>query len=322
MPIIKHSTYLSRPYYLPSRHLETIVPSTLFRVDNFAFTPERLELDDGDFLDLDWNKNNNNKLMISCHGLEGDSQRHYIKRSAKYFGARGWDHLAWNYRGCGRELNRLAKQYYYGGIGDFTKVIDHAISTSHYDQVVLLGFSMGGCLVNKYLGNTNSIDKRIKGGVSFSVSCDLHDSANAVSHNMFGFYNKVFVGKLKKKLLKKAVFFDEFDPEKIKQIHTFDDYHDYYTMRFHDFESIEDFYHESSCINYLENIDRPNLIVNAMNDPILGPKCYPYKIAKHNEFLFLETPRFGSHLGFTIAGQDYSWMELRTNEFIENQMLD
>lgn len=317
MPIIKHSTYLTRPVFLPSRHLETIIPSIFFKVDDFEFEPERLVLDDGDFLDLDWNRNNHRKLMISCHGLEGDSQRHYIKRSAKYFGQRGWDHLAWNYRGCGKELNRLPKQYYYGGIDDFSTVINHALSTNNYDQIVLLGFSMGGCLVNKYLGNTKSIDTRIKGGISFSVSCDLQDSANAVNRNMFGFYNKVFVSKLKKKLFKKANIFDEFESSEIKKIQSFDDYHSYYTLRFHDFKTIEDFYYHSSCIHYLDAIDRPNLIVNALNDPILGPKCYPYDLAKNSKYLYLETPRYGSHLGFTLTGKDYSWMEMRTEQFIE-----
>ena len=321
MPIISNSTYTNRPFYFPSRHLETIIPSIFNKTNQVTFEDERLELQDGDFLDLGWLKGNNRKLLVACHGLEGSHERHYIKRSARYFSKKNWDYLGWSYRGCGSELNRLPKQYYYGGIDDFSAVIDHALNTKRYDQIILLGFSMGGCLVNKYLGSKEDLDDRIKGGVSFSVSCDLKDSVTAVQQHHFGFYDKVFVKKLKDKLRLKAEAFDEIRSIPVNSIKSFDDYHKYYTLRFHHLDSIEDFYKKSSCINYLDQISKPNLIVNALNDPILGERCYPYEKVKNHSFVFLETPKYGSHLGFSLPRKEFSWMEVRTNEFIENQIL-
>ncbi|MDW3209986.1 MAG: alpha/beta fold hydrolase [Reichenbachiella sp.] len=301
--------------------METIIPSVFFRADQITFSPERMELEDGDFLDLAWLKNDNKRLIIACHGFEGSADRHYIKRSAQYFQKRNWDYLSWSYRGCSPTLNRLPKHYYYGGIEDFSLVINRALNSNDYDEIVLFGFSMGGCLVNKYLGDTKDLDTQIKGGVSFSVSCDLKDSTLAVKRNLFGFYDYVFFKKLMRKFKLKASKFKEIEAIPLASIKTFDDFHDHYTLKYHDIDSIDEFYSKSSCINYLPAIKRPNLIVNALNDPILGPKCYPYDIANQHDFLHLETPKYGSHLGFTLMGNEFSWMEIRAEQFINEHIL-
>lgn len=321
MPIIKKSSYQSRPYYLPSKHLETIVPSLFYKVKKIKYDWERVDLIDGDFLDLGWLKNNNKRLIIACHGMEGNASANYIMRSAKFFHERNWDYLAWNYRGCSEEPNKLPKHYYYGGIEDFQVIIDHALGTGLYDQIVLLGFSMGGCLVNKYLGTIKNIDSRIKGSVSYSVSCDLKDSIYQVENKSHKFYGKIFKRSLIEKLKKKANIFSELEDIPIEAITSFDTYNQYCTLPYHDFNSINEFYEKSSCVNYLEGIKLPSLMINALNDPILGSKCYPYDIAGKHDFLHLETPKHGAHLGFTLQGKDYSWMELRAEEFINSHII-
>lgn len=108
MPLLK-SSYIQKPLYFINSYVETIVPSLFYNVNSVPYERERLELDDGDFLDLDWLKNNNNRVIIISHGLEGDSARHYIKRFAHFFHQKGWDIIAWNYRSCSGEMNRLRK---------------------------------------------------------------------------------------------------------------------------------------------------------------------------------------------------------------------
>jgi predicted alpha/beta-fold hydrolase len=75
------------------------------RKESVTYQRERLELADDDFLDLDWLRNGHRRLIVLSAGMEGDSQRHYMKRTAGYFFTRGWDVLAWNYRSCSGELN-------------------------------------------------------------------------------------------------------------------------------------------------------------------------------------------------------------------------
>ena len=67
-------------------HLETIIPSLFHKAPIVNYERQRLELKDGDFIDLDWLlKNNHDRLLIITHGLEGNSERHYVRRTAKYF---------------------------------------------------------------------------------------------------------------------------------------------------------------------------------------------------------------------------------------------
>ena len=106
MPLIVESSYRP-PAYLLNGHWETIIPSTFRKITDVAYQRERLELADGDFLDLDWLKQSSAKLVIISHGLEGSSERHYAKGMAKFFYRHGWDALAWNCRGCSGEMNRL-----------------------------------------------------------------------------------------------------------------------------------------------------------------------------------------------------------------------
>lgn len=321
MPLSHHNHVIPRPTYLKGRHLQTVVPSFFNSVKNLQFKSERLELVDGDFLDLHWSKHGHRRLLIACHGLEGNATRHYIKRSAQYFIKRDWDYLAWDYRSCSEEMNRLPKMYAYGDIGDLVQVVDHALCSGDYDQIVLLGFSMGGCLVNKYLGTTKKMDARILGGISASVSCDLLDSVDHVENNYYGFYNRVFVGQLKAKLKKKAQYFDEFKDAPLHEIKSFSDFHQYYSIPYHQFDSLEDYYWQSSCQNFFDGINKPSLIINALNDPILGDKCYPREVANEHDYLHLETPDAGGHLGFSLLGKSHSWMEERAEKFINEVIL-
>lgn len=315
MPLVD-SHYSPSPYYLNNPHLETIIPSVFNKVNGISYKRERLELDDGDFLDLDWLTGQNNRVMILSHGMEGSSQRTYVKRFAKYFHAKGWDILAWNYRSCSGEMNRLPTFYDYGNISDLSSVINHAL-TKTYEQVVLVGFSMGGGLVTKYLG-TQNVDHKISHGIVFSVSCDLKDSAHEVGKPGHLIYNKSFINKLKTKLRKKAEKFKEFEHIPIESIKSFDEFNMYYSLPFHNFKTLDEFYLKSSSGPHIPNINVPTLMINALNDPILGSKCYPYQAAESNPNFFLETPKQGGHLGFTLKGNPNSYMELRTEEFLLN----
>ena len=114
MPVIPHSSYPGPPAYLRNGHLQTVVPSVFRKVKGVDYERERLELPDGDFLDLDWLDSRSKRLLIVTHGLEGDSHRHYVKGTAKLFSAAGWDVLAWNCRSCSGEMNRAFRLYNHG----------------------------------------------------------------------------------------------------------------------------------------------------------------------------------------------------------------
>ncbi len=320
MPLIKNSTYTKPPFYLFNGHLETIVPSVWRKVEGVQYERERLELADGDFVDLDWVKKGNERLMILTHGLEGNSDRHYIKGMVKLLQSNNWDALAWNCRSCSGEMNRKLRMYHHGDIADIGEVIQHTIATANYKEISLIGFSMGGNIVLKYLGvNGQKVPKQIKNGVAISAPCDLSSSADKLDRPSSYFYKQKFYSRLAAKMeLKAQQFPGVIDMSQLKNVKRWRDFDDFFSAPVNGFKDAQDFYNQASSLNYLDGIQRPTLLINAYNDPILTPTCFPTAIAQHHSYLFLEAPTKGGHVSFLEPNQDFTWMERRALEFVEN----
>ena len=313
MPIQK-SNYNNSPWYLFNEHMETIIPSLFYKVRGVEYERERLELADGDFLDLDWIRDGNKRLLVLSHGLEGNSERHYIQRPAKYFSKKGWDILAWNNRSCSGEMNRLPRFYHHGATEDIASVIDHGLMHG-YEEVVLMGYSMGGGMQQKYLGERET-DPRIKGAISFSVPCNVKDSAEQLRQRGNQKYEQRFIKKLKEKIVEKSKLM-ELDIEGIDEVKTFPQFDERFTLKlFPGYEDVDDFYSKITSDQFLDKITVPLLIVNAQNDPMLGDKCYPVELAKNSDTIHLEITEKGGHVGFTTSSKDLSYMEYAADRFI------
>ncbi len=319
MPLIAESRYKRRPFYLFNPHLETIVPSVFRKVEGIDFAAERIELGDGDFLDLDWSTQENDRLVVLTHGLEGSSQRPYMKGMAKHLLEKGWDVLAWNCRTCGVEMNRLPRLYHHGATEDLSAVIEHAIVKGGYSKVALVGFSMGGSMSLKYLGERGAnVRKEVVGAATFSVPCNLWDSAVQLTLRSNRFYRDRFLNKLKVKIKLKALAHpDVVDATGIDLIKEFGEFDERYTAPLHGFTGRDDFYMKATSDQFYPQLRRPALVVNALNDPMLGDKCYPFEIARENDYLYLETPKRGGHVGFSETGAEIAWAERRAFEFLE-----
>ena len=57
------------PWYLPGADLQTVVPH-LRSIRDVTYKRQRVELDDGDFVDVDWSAEGRDRLVIIVHGLE------------------------------------------------------------------------------------------------------------------------------------------------------------------------------------------------------------------------------------------------------------
>ena len=314
MPLLADSTYRP-PWGLANGHLQTILPVLFRGVPLITRERERIETPDGDFLDLDWNRNHRSQsLVIITHGLEGNSANASVQGMARTFHRAGWDTLAWNLRGCSGEMNRLLRTYHSGAWEDLECVINHA--AEEYQNIVLVGFSIGGNLTLKYLGeNGAAIHPSIKGSVAFSVPCDLASSALALESRINSIYMNHFMRDLRRKIRAKAVAFPGgISTEGLDKIRTFREFDGTYTAPLNGFLSAEDYWAKASSKPSLHGIIVPTLLVNALNDPFLGPECFPSKEAKSNSHLYLELPESGGHLGFLTLGKEY-WTETRALEF-------
>ncbi len=322
MPYLSTSTYPGPPWYQFTPDLETIWPGALRRIRGVSYERERLELSDGDFIDLDWVDRGSRKLVILTHGLEGNSERHYIKGMAKVFGQQGWDALAWNCRSCSGEMNRKLRLYFHGEIGDLGELIEHALRTKDYEQIVLIGFSMGGNISLKYLGE-RATDKPdcVAAGIAFSAPVDLIDSVVKLDTPELSFYRKRFYRKLRPKIEHKAQQFPGVvDLSNFDKVKTWADFDHYFSAPINGYSSARELYEAGSALNFVGPVNVPSLLVNAWNDPILTPSCFPEKVAQKHPYLYLEAPQRGGHVGFCRPRTNVSWAEQRALDFVAKKL--
>lgn len=282
----------------------------------------RLRLSDGDFVDLDWSYADHDRpavgAAILCHGLEGSSDRAYMRGMAGVLNRHGVDAVSYNYRGCSGEPNLKTRVYTAGATDDLHEVLESVKARDRYKDIYLVGFSLGGNLVLKFAGDEGpSIDPSVKGVTAISVPCDLRSSAIELDKPKNWIYNLRFIKMLRQKIRAKYIINPELKEIDLDSIRTLKQFDDKVTAPLNGFKDAEDYWTRASSLKVLDRISVPTLIINAGDDPILGLQCYPQDIAAANPNLFLEVPGHGGHVGFMHSpkNQEY-WHEARTAQFL------
>lgn len=252
-------------------------------------------------------------------GWRGDTTRQYVAGMVRELERAGFDCLAWHYRSCSSEMNRLARFYHIGETGDLQTVIDHALQLG-YTDISLVGFSAGGNISLKYLGEQGaSLHPAIRRAVAISVPLDLPTTADRLEQWDSMIYNIRFQRTLKKKIVVKAPMLPEairrVDLRNIRSLRQFDDQ---ITAPLHGFGNAENYYRVNSSIRFVSKITVPTLVINARNDPFLSPECLPEALAKELTYVWMEFPGQGGHCGFTTYEglQAPSYAEKRAAEFL------
>ncbi len=309
------------PFSQFNRHAQTILPS-LFRKIELKTIREKIFMPDGDFLLVDWAKTGSKKCVIVTHGLEGDSKRHYVVGILKKFITNGFDGLAWNCRSCGGEMNLLPKFYHHGDASDLKFVIDYALQTNNYDEIILVGFSMGGSLTLRVLSeNADTFPPSVKCAAVASVPLDLTTSVAKLEKKGNRFYMNRFLRKLRKKIeIKEAMFPNHsiLTLKNFKKIKDFNDFDSTFTAPLHGYKDAADFYKKASVKPILYKIKVPVLIMQAKNDPFLTPECLELGDAQNNKNLKLLLTSKGGHVGFQQANSLETFFEKMAFDFCKN----
>jgi len=285
---------------------------------------ERIGTPDDDFLDLDWGYLRTNgdpgvsRAAILTHGLEGSADRTYMRGMAQALVRRNWDVCAWNLRGCSGEPNRRVPTYHSGKTEDLAVVVEHVLAEG-YTEIALVGFSLGGNMTLKYLGERGGdVDPRIDRAAVFSVPVQLAASARRISSLPNWHYSQYFLRSLRQTIRAKAKQHpDAVSTEPFADIRTLRDFDDVYTAPLNGFRSAADYYDRASSRQFLDDLTVPTLLVNARNDPFLADSCYPVDAARSSDALTLETPESGGHVGF-VAFNDAGeyWSEQRAGDWL------
>ena len=322
MPLIENSSYRA-PRLLTNGHAQTIFAYQFRSLTKLSYHNERIDTPDDDFLNLSWSKVNGNKLLIALHGLEGSADSIYIHAVIKHFNSQGWDGMGLNFRGCGGEMNRQLRTYHSGETTDLDHVVQYISEHYNYDEIGIVGYSLGGNVALKYAGEQGEkMNSKISKIAAVSAPVDL----NGCSENMEAFTNIIyrnnFLKSLRSKTLAKAQQFpDEVDLNGLNFIKTFYEFDDKYTSKVNGFKDAKDYYTQSSSLQYLPNIAIPTLLINAKDDSFLSDSCYPKAIAASLDHFYLEMPKNGGHVAFVEFNRDKRyWIEKRLFSFFSNSV--
>ncbi|MBR9988570.1 MAG: alpha/beta fold hydrolase [Gemmatimonadetes bacterium] len=310
---------------LTNAHAQTIGGRLLRKPAAPRFERERIELPDGDFVDLDHvmtgQRAGDSPIVLLMHGLEGSARRGYAINTYHELAARGVRAVGLNFRSCSGEMNRHPRFYHSGDTADIEHVL--RLLAERYPDVPrgAIGFSLGGNALLKLLGELgDEVNALVSAAVAISVPYDLGAGADSLDGTRIGrFYTSRFVASLVGKAEAKATLLAGMcDIERIRASRSFREFDDAATAPIHGFAGATDYYTRSSSIHYLHGIRVPTLLLHAEDDPFLPGSHFPHDQVRQNPHLTAILTRGGGHVGF-IEGTPWKprfWAEEHAAGFL------
>jgi predicted alpha/beta-fold hydrolase len=267
---------------------------------------ESLELPDGDITAVDWvvtgmEPSAKAPLLVILHGLESSAESAYARMIMAAATQKEWRCCVLHFRDCGDYRNRLPRRYHAGETNDIRYFLDTLIRNGHEGPILAAGYSLGGNVLLKYLGETGE-KTPVSAAVAVCVPLDLHLCAEALNLGFSRFYQWYLLKSMKEAVRRK---FDRhtaaFDWERTMNARTFAEFDDAVTAPLHGFKGKADYYDRCSSNRYLATIARPTLIVSALDDPFMTPGVIPHR-DRLSDNVTLEISEKGGHVGFVQGG--------------------
>lgn len=309
------------PWWASNPHIQTILPF-VFKVAKPETFRQRQELDDGDFIDLDWlgNPQNGEPILVIVHGLEGNVESHYARRMLIEAKKAKLCAVVHHHRGCSGEPNRLARSYHSGDINDLDFTLRQLKQYYPDSELYAVGYSLGGNVLAKYQGTLQDNSLLTK-AVVISAPLTLSACAKKLEHGFSKVYQSHLIKRLQKKMLEKVNNVDlvaqmPIGKEELKKLNTFYLFDDQVTAPLHGFKGVDDYYDRASGITLLKHITKPTLIIHAQDDPFMTDAVIPTKDELSTAVEY-ELHAKGGHVGFIKGG--WPW---KPQFYIEKRVLD
>jgi len=304
-------------WWLPGHHLPTLWPALFRRRPPLAIQRERLELPDGDFIDLSWHGPKGPPVVLLLHGLEGGLDSHYARPFLESVAKQGYRGCLFHFRGCSGEPNRLPRSYHSGDTGDLEQVVSHILGSGQRLHAAA-GFSLGGNLLLKWLGEQGEAAP-VQRALAVSVPFLLARAADRLDRGFSRVYQAHLLRSLKRKYREKFSRIPSPLEVDLEGIHNFRQWDEEVTAPLHGFAGADDYYRRCSCRRFLPAIRRPTLILHDRNDPFLWPDAIPAD-GELPDQVRLELTRGGGHAGFVygfVPGVSRYWSCRRLVEWLD-----
>jgi len=291
-------------WWLPGPHAQTLWPYLLRRLPNVARRRERLELPDGDFLDLDWNGDGSGPLAVVLHGLEGSSRSHYVAGIMHALHLHGWRSVLLHFRGCSGTPNRLARGYHAGETGDLDYVVRLLRQREPVTPLAVVGYSLGGNVLLKWLGEQGA-EAPIIGAVAVSVPFTLANAAVRLSCGVSRLYQWSLLRRLRASLRTKWQDQGRTDGvSMLAGLHSLREFDDRVTAPLHGFAGADDYYERCSSRGFLRQIRIPTLILQSRDDPFMTQEGLPGP-QEMSACIDYELTDSGGHVGFVSGSSPW-----------------
>ncbi|WP_298443678.1 hydrolase [uncultured Ferrimonas sp.] len=309
------------PRFWRNPHLQTIWPLLCRPRRGPTLTRQRLELNDGDFIDLDWltRPQPNAPLLLLIHGLEGNADSHYIRRMLLLAQQQALAVVVMHQRSCSGEPNRLLRSYHSGASDDLGLVVAAINQQYPHNPLWAAGYSLGGNQLAKYLGEQGR-HSGIERAAVVSPPLDLAACAERMKAGFSRVYQRRLLKQMQQKTVQKLAMFPEFQlAQPVAQLNTFYRFDDAITAPTNGFVDAPDYYRRASGKAYVAQIQTPTLLLHALDDPFMTTAVVP---EHHSEAVTLELHPLGGHVGFIAGGWPWApqfYLEPRLLRFFQQQ---
>ncbi len=303
---------------LTNAHLQTIWANTVKSYSSVKSSSERVELPDGDFVDLEWSPPGELGVVLLLHGLEGGADSSYIKAIFSQLTKSNFQAVLLQFRGCSGVPNRLTRTYHSGHTSDLDYVAQLIVKRLGKLSAVI-GYSLGGNVLLKWLGESNKSGLADR-ALAVSVPFDLAKSATRLDQGFSRIYRNRLIRSLQNKYILKAGKNElPCTIEEIRRLKSFWSFDEKLTAPIHGFSSAEDYYTQSSCQYYLNKVSIPTLIIQSKDDPFLSEDALPKEsdLSPHVHLILTDK---GGHVAFLEKNGTKSYLTSNIMKFISQAL--
>lgn len=301
-------------YYLPQRALRyRAVPREVLLTDG-----HRLVMHDD--IPVDWQPGHRVALLVP--GMGGTHASPFMVRIAHKMKRRGIRVFRMDHRGCGAG-ERLSTTMVHAGRSDDVRSVLEAINELCPDSKVnVVGFSMGGNMVLKSLGEAESmLEGLVEGCIAVAPPIDMHRCVTT-SHSRYSRWiaNHLWKNTLRREDLRKLAL--QSGNQQPRDLLEFDAR---VTAPASGFEDVEQYYELSSAAPVVPKVRIPTLIIASRDDPVINVSIFEQLREKLPTNTRLHVTDSGGHVGFLSTGRedpDIRWLDWRIIDWIEGSGLE
>lgn len=252
-------------------------------------------------------------VIVVVPGICNTGESDYVHSFSCFMNKFGYDVAVLNHTGALKETKiTYPRIFSYGKTNDLDLMVNDLYS-KFGKKFIGVGFSLGGHILMKYLGESKSNENKFHLAASICQGYDLLKGYEMMHEwgNMRKLYNFVITKNMLKVITRHKDSFKKHSEEKQMNWHRIEsatslhELDSEFTLKmFSEGHKLEDWYKKESCSLHLKNVQIPVLMVNAKDDPLI-PEClfeHPKSLVERNKDSLFVVTEYGGHLGFFEGG--------------------